>query len=168
MKPTAIVLHGPTSSGKTSLAKALQKIAPSPAFHVALDSFVTMSRRRDMRSDEEQRQAFAIHCDNLRSALARLSETQFEIIVDLPLRDEIELQGVLRVLDGRPLYLIGVRAPLEVLEKREHERGDRRIGMAREQSAHPTFDRAYDLVVDTSEHRPESGALAIREFLQNQ
>ena len=91
MKPAAIVLHGPTSAGKSSLARALQDSAQVPSYHVALDAFVTMSRRRDMRSPEEQRLAYRLHCENLRSTLARLLDTQFEIIVDLVLRDAIEL-----------------------------------------------------------------------------
>lgn len=167
MNPAAIVLHGPTCAGKSSLAEALQDGAPVPAFHVALDAFVTMSRRRDMRTHEEQQQAYHIHCDNLRATLGRLLETQFEIIVDLVLRDETELRDTLDVLASRPLYVVGVRAPLEVLEERERGRNDRATGMARQQSAHPAFARSYDLVIDTSRHSPEGGALAIREFLRD-
>lgn len=33
MKPFAIVLHGPTSAGKSTTATALQDCAPVPAFH---------------------------------------------------------------------------------------------------------------------------------------
>jgi chloramphenicol 3-O phosphotransferase len=166
MRPAAIVLHGPTSAGKSSLARALQEIAPVPAFHVGLDAFVTMSRRRDMRSLEEERQAYRIHCENLRSTLALLVESPFEIIVDLVLRDEAELQETLRVLSVRPMYLVGVRAPLEVLEERERQREDRGTGMACEQSRNPAFDRDYDLVIDTSTHTPETGAIAIRGFVR--
>lgn len=167
MRPVAIVLHGPTSAGKSSLARALQDSASVPAFHVALDAFVTMSRRRDMRTPEEQRQADHIHCENLRSTLARLVDTQFEIIVDLVLRDETELRDTLRVLEGRPTYLVGVRAPLEVLEERERRREDRGTGMARQQSAHPAFGRDYDLVIDTSKNAPQDAAVAIRSFLRD-
>jgi chloramphenicol 3-O phosphotransferase len=154
MNRAVIVLHGPTSSGKSSLARALQDIAQVPAFHVTLDAFATMSRRRDMRSPEEVQQAHHIHCENLRSALARLVTTQFEIIVDVVLRDENELQDIFRVLTGRPVYLVGVRAPLEVLEERERRRKDRGTGMAREQSINPAFSRNYDLTIDTSMHSP--------------
>jgi chloramphenicol 3-O phosphotransferase len=167
MTPAAIVLHGPTSAGKSSLAKALQDSAVVPAFHVGLDAFVTMSRRRDMRAPEEQRQAYHIHCDNLRSALGRLVDTQFEIIVELVLRDETELRDTVRVLEKRPVYIVGVRAPLDVLEERERRREDRGNGMAREQSAHAAFGRDYDLVIDTSRHSPEEGAVAIRRFLRD-
>ena len=167
MTPVAIVLHGPTSAGKSSLARALQDTAAVPAFHVGLDAFVTMSRRRDMRSPEEERQAYHVHCENLRSTLARLVETPFEIIVDFVLRDEAELQECFRVLAKRPMYLVGVRAPLDVLEERERRREDRAAGMAREQSPNPAFGRDYDLVVDTSTYTPESAAQAIRSFIRD-
>ena len=65
------------------------------------------------------------------------------------------------------MYLVGVRAPLEVLEERERRREDRATGMAREQSAHPAFAREYDLVIDTSMYSPEDGALSIRRFLRD-
>ena len=165
MEPVAIVLHGPTSAGKSSLARALQDSGAVPAFHVSLDAFVTMSRRRDMRSTEEQRQAYHIHCDNLRSTLARLIGSQFEIIVDLVLRDELELQACLDIFSGRPLYLVGVRAPLDILEERERRRDDRGAGMAREQINHPAFGRDYDLIIDTSVCTPEEGAALIRRFI---
>ena len=42
---------------------ALQDSAAVPAFHVALDAFVTMSRRRDMRSADEQGEAYHRTCD---------------------------------------------------------------------------------------------------------
>lgn len=164
--PAAIVLHGTTSAGKSSLAKALQDSAPVPAFHVALDAFVTMSRRRDMRGPQEERDAYRVHCENLRATLARLVDTPFEIVADLVLRDEAQLQACFRVLSRRPLYLVGVRAPLEVLEERERRREDRAAGMARVQSAHPAFARDYDLVIDTSTCSAEEGAAAVRSFIQ--
>ena len=165
MKPAAIVLHGPTSAGKSSLARALQECAPVPAFHVSLDAFVTMSRRRDMRAPDEQMQAYHVHCENLRSTLARLVDTQFEIVVDLVLRDEGELEETFEVLSGRPLYLVGVRAPLQILEERERQRQDRGAGMAREQAQSLAFARDYDLVIDTSTYTAEAGAAAIRNFI---
>lgn len=166
IEPTAIVLHGPTSAGKSSLAKALQVTAPVPAFHISLDAFVTMSNLRDMRTDAERVQAYRIHCENLRSTLARVVPVQFDIILDFVLRDEAEVDACLQVLRGRPTYLIRVWAPLDVLEARERTREDRATGMAREQVEHPTYRRPYDLVVDTSLCTPEEGAAAIRSFIR--
>jgi chloramphenicol 3-O phosphotransferase len=165
VRPAAIVLHGPTSAGKTSLAKALQAMAPDPAFHVSLDAFVTMSNRDDMRDEHERTKAYRIHCENLRSTLARVAAAEFEVILDLVLRDEAELDACLRVLASRPTFVIGVQAPLAILEERERHRDDRGTGMAREQFGHPAYERAYDLVVDTSACTPAEGAAAIRGFM---
>jgi chloramphenicol 3-O phosphotransferase len=165
MQAAAIVLHGPTSAGKTSLAKALQATASSPAFHIALDAFVCMSNRRDMRSDAQRAEAYKLHCANFRATLARVVPTDFEIVADLVLRDEAELQACLKALAARATYLIGVTAPLDVLEARERLRDDRASGIAREQLADPVYRRPYDLVVDTSQLSPQAGAAAIRTLI---
>lgn len=165
MQPAAIVLHGPTSGGKTTLAKALQATSPVPAFHVSLDAFVAMSNRRDMRSDEEGAKAYKLHCENLRSTLSRMAQTEFDIILDLVLRDEAELLACLKALSARATYLIGVSAPLAVLEARERERPDRASGIAKEQAADPVYKRQYDLILDTSKITPEAGAAAIRKLI---
>ena len=165
MHPNAIVLHGPTSSGKSSLAKALQADAGSAAFHVSLDAFVTMANRGDMRSEEERELAYRIHCENLRSTLARVVNTDFEIILDLVLRDTVEFESCLRVLSPRRICVVRVWAPLSVLEAREQAREDRGGGMAREQFEHPAYKRTYDLEVDTSACTPAQGAAAIRRFM---
>lgn len=120
-----------------------------------------------MRSPDEQQAAYRLHCENLRSTLRRLLDTDFEIVLDTVLRDEAELQACLDILSSRPLYLIGVSASLSTLEQREREREDRGIGMACEQYNHPAFSRAYDLVIDTSCCTPTEGATAIRDFIRS-
>ena|SRR5688572_20218611 len=165
LQPTAIVLHGPTSAGKTTLAKALQATSPVPAFHISLDALVTMSNRGEMRSDEERAAVYKLHCANLRSTLARIALTEFDIILDLVLRDETELQACLTVLSGRLTYVVGVSAPLHVLEARERVRPDRASGVAREQIAEPVYKRQYDLMLDTSITTPEAGAAAVRKLM---
>ena len=115
MKPIAIVLHGPTSAGKSSLAKALQDGSDVPVFHITLDAFVEMSRRRDMRSDEELNQALRLHHLNLQSVLKRVAASHFEIVVDLVLRDTSALEECIAALAPRRTYVIGVSCPLDVL-----------------------------------------------------
>lgn len=165
MKPVAILLHGPTSAGKSSLAQALQDCSLVPSFHVSLDAFVTMSRRRDMRDAQEVADAYQIHCENLKSTLKRVAQTRFEIVFDTVLRNEEVLDECLRILAVRPLYQIHVWAPIEVLEQRERLRSDRAEGMAREQASHPIFCRAYDLSIDTSVTTPRHSAETIRTLM---
>ncbi|WP_091922045.1 phosphotransferase-like protein [Burkholderia cepacia] len=122
MKPVAVVLHGPTSAGKSSLARALQQGSDVPTFHVSLDAFVEMSRRRDMRSDEELNQALRLHQLNLQSTLARIAASHFEIVLDLVLRDPAALDACIAALSPRRTFVIGVTCPLDILEQRERAR----------------------------------------------
>ena len=119
-----------------------------------------------MRSDEERAEAYKLHCENLRSTLSRIAQTEFDIILDLVLRDEAELQACLKALSGRPTYLIGVSAPLPVLEARERERPDRASGIAKEQVADPVYNQQYDLMLDTSRATPEAAAAAVRKLIR--
>jgi chloramphenicol 3-O phosphotransferase len=168
MKPTAIVLHGPTSAGKSSLAKALQDSSDVPVFHISLDAFVEMSRRRDMRSDDELKQALRLHHLNLQSTLRRIATSHFEIVLDLVLRDTTALTECISALAPRRTYVIGVSCPLNVLEERERNRGDRGVGMAREQFGNPAYSRSYSMRLDTSTCTPEEGARHIRSFIAAQ
>lgn len=92
--------------------------------------------------------------------------TPFEIILDLVLRDEVELETTLRTLAGRSTYVIGISAPLHVLEERERARYDRATGVAREQVEHPAYARPYDLAIDTSACTPAEAAASIRTLVQ--
>ncbi|HDR8937571.1 chloramphenicol phosphotransferase CPT family protein [Burkholderia vietnamiensis] len=168
MMPIAIVLHGPTSAGKSSLARALQDSAETPTFHITLDAFVEMSRRRDMRSDKELNQALQIHYWNLQSTLRRVAESHFDIILDLVLRNDDEFDACLAVLASRPTFVIGVCAPLETLEERERLRPDRAEGVARSQFGHPAYSRPYAMRVDTSAISVQEGADLIRSFVRSQ
>ena len=127
-----------------------------------------MANRADMRNEEERKQAYHIHCENLRLTLTGVVDTQFDIILDLVLRDDSELDACLRVVAQRPTYVVGVWAPLAVLEARERTRDDRAVGMAREQFEHPAYKRTYDFSIDTSTHHPAEGAAAIRRFIAAQ
>jgi len=165
MSPTAIVLHGTTSAGKSSIARALQANSSTPVFHIALDAFACMSNRGDMRSDAERDQAFRLHCQSLRSTLRNVAASHFDIVLDLVLRDEEEFAACLSALSSRPTFVIGVWCPLGVLEEREGAREDRAKGMAREQFGHPAYERAYSMKIDTSSISSEEAARAIREFV---
>lgn len=168
MVPTAIVLHGPTSAGKSSLAKALQDSSDVPVFHITLDAFVEMSRRRDMRSEIELAQALEIHHQNLQSTLRLVAKSHFDIVLDLVLRNETEFNACLAALAARPLFVVGVWAPLEVLEGRERERADRGDGMAQSQFGHPAYSRQYAMTLDTSTVSPQEGARIIRSLVRSQ
>ena len=165
MPPIAIVLHGTTSAGKTSIARALQESATTPTFHVPMDAFACMSTRRHMRSDAERDEAFRLHCKCFRAAIRELVDSQFDLVLDLVLRDEAEFEACLASLSPRQVFVIGIYAPIEVLEERESLRNDRATGMAREQVGHSAYERAYAMRVNTSAASPQEAANRIRQFL---
>lgn len=58
-------------------------------------------------------------------------------------------------LVGLEVYYVGLFAPLDDLEQREKDRGDRLLGLARWQHDRVHKGISYDLEIDTSAHSPK-------------
>ena len=69
------------------------------------------------------------------------------------------------LLADHDLQLIGVFASLEVLEQREHDRGDRKIGLARWQHDRVHDGMNYDFSVNTDKQSPLDCAQLIKAEL---
>jgi chloramphenicol 3-O phosphotransferase len=72
------------------------------------------------------------------------------------------MQEYRKLLSRFDLRCVGILAPLEVLERREAERGDRIIGLARWQFDHVHQGVNYDLKIDSSVSSPMECAAQIR------
>ena len=83
------------------------------------------------------------------------------IVDDVMLADEIAEYRVL--LADFTLHAIGVLAPLDVLEQRERDRGDRRAGLARWQYDRVHRGKRYDLEIDAGNATPVECAERIRQ-----
>jgi chloramphenicol 3-O phosphotransferase len=70
------------------------------------------------------------------------------------------------VMAGAKVLWVGVRCPIEVIEQRERDRGDRRVGQARGHAhlVHQWTD--YDVEVDTSRLSPAECASTILDALR--
>lgn len=62
---------------------------------------------------------------------------------------------------------VGVRCPLEVIEKRERERGNRVVGQARGHYNTVHEGLSYDIEVDTSTLQPHEAARAVATYIQS-
>jgi chloramphenicol 3-O phosphotransferase len=83
-------------------------------------------------------------------AIAALAQQGNNVLADHVLVEPSWVLECARLFADFPAYLIGLRCPLEVLEKRERKRKDRTLGQARLQyQAVHAFTR-YDLEVNTS------------------
>lgn len=97
----------------------------------------------------------------MRSAVAALASEDNNQIVDDVMLGVADQAHYRKVLGDTETYFVGLFAPLEVLEQRERDRGDRLEGLARWQ-----FDRVhhgveYDLEIESSRLTPEECAKKI-------
>ncbi len=176
---TIILLNGVGSVGKSSIAKALQKITREPFLHVEMDAFLNMMPERYwdhpdglifetvqqdgkpavvIKSGPVAEQTFR----GMRHAVAAMAREGSNLIVD-DVMLENELAEYSALLAGCTLHAVGVFAPLDVLEARERERGDRLIGLARWQYDRVHQGKSYDLEIDTSIATPRECAERIKQ-----
>lgn len=147
-----IVLNGVSSAGKSSLARALQERMEQPLFHLSLDTFEEMLPAKFLDDDlpREQRLANFLWVLQVMHASARaMSAAGHHVVIDTVFERREWLADCVRQLDGLPVLHVGVHCPPAELERRERERGDRRIGQAVEQLGWVHKHGVYDLQVDT-------------------
>jgi len=78
------------------------------------------------------------------------------------------LKECLELFEGFEVVFIGIKCPLDELERREALRGDRAQGLARWQYERVHAHNAYDIEVDTSVFTPEECAGTIIEYLNTE
>lgn len=170
-----ILLNGTSSSGKSSIVKALQDILEEPYLDVGLDRFIWSLPRRYLDRplwDEVlglaseagpvgQRLVSGMH-----QSIAALAREGNHIIADHVLVERQWLAECARLLSDLPALFVGVRCPLDVLEQREAARRDRTLGQARAQFHLVHAHGVYDLEVDTSAASAEACALQIKQRLE--
>lgn len=179
MTTRIIVLNGVGSAGKSSIARALQTITAAPFLHVQMDSFLDMlpdalQDHADGFSYETVQQdgkpAVVIRVGpvgertlrGIRHAVAAMAGQGNNLIVDEVLCNG-EISDYVELLSAFDLHLVGVMAPLEVLEAREARRSDRLPGLARWQYDRVHKGIRYDLEVDTSRLTPFECAQRIQQ-----
>ena len=177
-----VLLNGVGSVGKSSIAKALQSMARQPFLHVQMDAFIDMMPETGIGHpdwlvfetvEEDGKPSVIIRTGPLaervfrgmRHAVAALAAQGNNLIVDDVLLDDRPRREYAELLAPFAVLQVGVFAPLEVLEARERERGDRLIGLARWQYDRVHAGATYDVEVDTSRATPLECADLIRQKL---
>ena len=176
-----ILLNGVGSSGKTSLARALQEASKDVFLHVQMDAFLAMLPVRYLNdpdgftfapSIKNGKHVVSIHCgpvaqramQGMRQAIVALAAEGNNLIVDEVLLGD-EKKDYARLFERFQLITVGVQCPLHVLEERERQRGDRLIGLARWQYDKVHAGMAYNVTVDTSEATPKECAQVVMRAL---
>lgn len=172
---TIILLNGASSSGKTSLVRALQDALDVALLDAGIDRFLWMLPKRYLRPplwDEVLGRATEAGAtgqaliSGMHHAIAALAQAGNHVVADHVLVDPRWVDECARLFRDLPAYLIGVRCPLEILEQREQQRHDRTLGQARAQFDLVHAHGVYDLEVDTSLASPEQCAQQVIERLR--
>ncbi len=173
-----IILNGVGSAGKGSIAKALQTLTETPFLHVSMDTFCEMLPAAYFDHpdgfifetiEEDGHPSVVIKTGaigerllrGMRHAIAAMAAEGNDMIVDEVLLGP-EKTEYRQLLAPYEVHWVGVFAPLDVLEQRERQRGDRLIGLARWQFDRVHKDMRYDLEIDTSKATPLECADAIK------
>jgi len=164
-KGRILLLNGPSSAGKTTLAWELQTKAPDYWYWLPLDCFLDAvpSQLWDKNEGEGFRIAFDFHHD----CAKLISDQGKDIIVDTVLCGRDAFVSLEKKLDGYPVVMVKVICPVEELKRRELARGDRDIGLAASQANIMAPLNTYDLIVDTYTQSTEECARRIMDLLAN-
>jgi chloramphenicol 3-O phosphotransferase len=165
-KGRIIFLNGASSSGKSTIAKALQGIIEEPCIHLCIDDYLGAFQKGLWDKEQVVQQRWSQIVSGFHAAAAAIARAGNLIIVDDVLEENPPwVKSLLDLFDGLEVVFVGVHCPLEELERREKKRGDRRRGMARLQFDQVHSQAIYDVNVDTSVLSPEECASAIVDHM---
>jgi chloramphenicol 3-O phosphotransferase len=125
-----ILLHGASSAGKSTLAKAVQGALDEPFMHFSSDHLSPgLPARRDAegafqwRGDRRSR-----FFDGFHHSIAALAAAGNDLIVEHIIECAGWRRGLQQILEPFDVFLVGVHCSLDEIDRRELARGDRRIG----------------------------------------
>jgi chloramphenicol 3-O phosphotransferase len=167
-----ILLNGASSSGKTTLARALQRKLEEPFLYFSSDQLVAAGVLPEVdRSATSGPRAWCNlrprFFDGFHRAIAALAAAGNSLIVEHVIEFRSWYDDLLVLLADCDVFYVGVECPLPELERRERARGDRFIGEGRshlEDGVHTWGP--YDRRIDTSLRTVEENADDIQRAFQ--
>ncbi len=183
-----IYLNGPSSSGKTTLAKALQEALSEPYLRIGIDKLIGFMPEKlnnwkggsaslgfswEPAKDPTGHPIYHVHAGPFAKRIVRtlkdiallLASQHYNLIIDDVAFGAIEVEEWRKVLKDYDVLYVGVITPLHILEERERSRGDRFLGGARGQYFKVHENVAYDLEINTHTHSVEENVLKIKAQL---
>jgi chloramphenicol 3-O phosphotransferase len=179
-----ILLNGTSSSGKTTIARAFQRLAPDPWLRLGIDSFWGAVDGRWMEFGERASEGFRWVdrgergfeivpgeagrrlASGMRAAVAAAARAGNDVIADDVLLDQGWPAEWAAALAGLETLFVAVVVPIDVLEERERRRGDRILGESRAQVDVVHAGLSYDLQLDGTAG-PERSAADIESALES-
>ena len=151
-EPEVILLNGPSSAGKSSIARALRQTLQQSGRDtvvISLDDYLHMSKKEPIWEDD----VFAVMpqmCEDISAALQHGKTLIVDHVITSP-----RIYGALtEAVQGFSLKTVLVSCAVETLRKREAERGDRCVGSAEASLQYLYPKTGYELCLDSGEAAP--------------
>ena len=160
--PQIYILNGTSSSGKTTLAKALLDRLDNSYTYLSLDNYIKSifkSYETHYPKIFENEKAISVIIPNLVLTFhdiinAFLMNNQ-NVIVDHVLQENEWKDDLFSKIKQYNVFIIGIYCSIGELEKRERERKDRKIGLAAYQFNRVHENMKYDIELNTEENNVE-------------
>jgi len=152
MPGSVIVVNGASSAGKSTLCRAAQPRLPRPFLHYGLDVVFfgdVLPRDADggLRSWSSLRPRVV---EGFFGSVRAFADAGVDVLTDIVVEDREGLRLIETTLAGLDVFWVGLHAPVEELERRERDRGDRGSGDARRDLETVHSFRSYDLDLDST------------------
>jgi len=147
-----IIINGPSSSGKTTLALAAQKQFDIPFLRFSFDLFLDnqvlpLDQIRNGSFSWEAMRWSVFH--GIHQCLPALAKAGNNLIFDHIIESKSWLEDLLQSVSGLDVFFVGLHCSLPELERREAERGNRRSGEARTDFETVHNITSYDLELNS-------------------
>ena len=154
MTAAIILLNGPSSAGKSTLARAVQDRADRPFLRFSLDLMLFGGAVLPQRRDREGPFAWASIRPRLfegyYGCLAALAGAGNDLVIDIIIETDAQCRLLETAVAPFDVFFVGVHCDLDELERRERARGDRKIGDARRDLTFVHGFGPYDYEIDSA------------------
>ena len=162
-----IIINGPSSSGKTTLALAAQKQFDIPFLRFSFDLFLD---NKVLPLDQMRNGTFSWDLmrpsvfKGIHQCLPALATAGNNIIFDHIIETKGFLQELIQLISDLDVFFVGLHCSLSELERREIQRGNRNIGEARTDLETVHQITSYDLELNSENAVGDNAKLLIEAW----
>jgi len=149
-----IFLHGASSSGKSTIARALQQQIEVPFWHVSIDHLRdagVLPMARYGTEDFDWLSDRSAIFDGFHRSVSAHADAGNNLILEHILDTPGWAEDLKTRLESHDVLFVAVQCPISVLIERERLRGDRLLGSAARDQERIHEGRVYDLEVNATE-----------------
>lgn len=164
-----ILINGPSSSGKTTLAFAVQKQIELPFLRFSFDLFLD---NKSLPTEQIRGGAFSwetmkpsVIC-GVQQCVPALAMAGNNILFDHIIESQALLNHFLQSVSTLDVFFVGLHCSLQELERREVQRGNRRSGEARADFENLQNIASYDLELNSEDGVEHNARILIDAWKQ--